>query len=107
MATKGKAKKKTDKKVTLVELIKNRAPEEPDFTCPNIDSLQDLLEKLRTSNSELRSAAEYWRKIAVTLCEHVPTEDKKLIIKYFSNSDDESSPQWDWINNWSSNWRNL
>ncbi|MBM4210821.1 MAG: hypothetical protein FJ187_09775 [Gammaproteobacteria bacterium] len=102
MAAKGKAKKKTNKKVTLVELIKNRAPEEPDLTCPDINSLQDLLEKLRTSNSELRSAAEYWRKIAVTLCEHVPTEDKKLIMKYFANSDDESSPQWDWINNWRS-----
>ena len=48
----------------------------PPYTCPSIDktieqlnSLTKQLEKLRTQNSKLRDAAEYWKNISEVLCE--------------------------------------
>ena len=96
---KKKISKKKNVKDQLIGIIQEKAPEEPDLTCPDINSLQDLLEKLRTTNTELRSAAEYWRKITLVLCEHVPAGEIKSIMK---NITENPNSEWDFINDYMS-----
>lgn len=41
--------------------IQENAPEYPDHTCPEIDAAKDMMEALRTKNSNLREGLQYWR----------------------------------------------
>jgi len=72
----------------LVNHLLKEAPVEPEPTCPNINELVNLLEILRTTNAELRSSAEHWRKIALLLCEHVPAEKRKSLMKKITETKD-------------------
>jgi len=65
----------------LIDVLEKKAPGEPEPTCPDIDAMQNLLETLRTTNTGLRSSAEYWRKMALLLCEHMPAEKRKIVLK--------------------------
>ena len=50
----------------------------PNFTCPSIDltirqlnTLTKQLERLRSQNTKLRNAAEYWKEMAEDLCDEL------------------------------------
>ena len=60
--------KKVRKKLNEYEKFVKDEPILPEFTCPNIDTVNEFLQKsteqlelLRTMNSQLRDNAEYWK----------------------------------------------
>lgn len=59
---------------TFRRLDKHHRSGLPENTCPDIDSVIDILEELRKANTELRAAAEYWKD----QCETVADERDQL-----------------------------
>ena len=57
--------------------LERQAPNKiPDYTCPGIDqaikqinTLTNQLERLRSQNTKLRDAAEYWKLATEELCD--------------------------------------
>lgn len=62
----------------LRKLERNAPNKIPGYTCPSIDqtirqisTLTKQLERLRSQNTKLRNAAEYWKEMAEDLCDEV------------------------------------
>ncbi len=53
----------------LLEKFEEEAPDYPDHTCPQIDNIIELLEKLRADNEALRESGRYWHEKTKELVE--------------------------------------
>ena len=86
---KTKKKQVITKNLSEFETFEAEQPIMPDFSCPNIDNIVDLIQKanselenVRTINSQLRDNAEYWKKCCEEMQEKINNyEDWKENLK--------------------------